>query len=158
MDKLKSLPALKKIVEKIKKRRKTIVFTNGCFDLLHPGHIKIFQQAKKKGDILIVGLNSDCSVKKIKGEQRPILNEKARSFILSSLEDVDYIVLFDEDTPYRVIKTLAPDYLVKGGDWKLSEIIGREFVKKVFRVKLSPGYSTSGIIEKIETGARQQYF
>lgn len=158
MDKLKSLPALKKIVEKIKKKRKTVVFTNGCFDLLHPGHIKIFQQAKKKGDILVVGLNSDCSVKKIKGEQRPILNEKARSFILSSLEDVDYIVLFDEDTPYRVIKTLAPDYLVKGGDWKLSEIIGREFVKKVFRVKLSPGYSTSGIIEKIETGARQQYF
>jgi D-beta-D-heptose 7-phosphate kinase/D-beta-D-heptose 1-phosphate adenosyltransferase len=151
MQKLKKIPLLKRIILSLRRQGKTLVFTNGCFDILHPGHIKILRQAKSKGDILIVGLNSDFSLKRIKGCGRPILNEQARAQILSAISYVDYIVIFNEDTPYNLIKLIKPDYLVKGGDWKKEKIIGKEFAKKVFRVKLSSGYSSTGIINKIKS-------
>jgi D-beta-D-heptose 7-phosphate kinase/D-beta-D-heptose 1-phosphate adenosyltransferase len=150
MGKIKTLSHLKRYIKFLKKKKKKIVFTNGCFDLLHPGHIKVLREAKKRGDILIVGLNSDSSVKKIKGEERPILDEKARATLLEALEMVDYIVIFKEDTPYRLIKEIKPHYLVKGADWKENEVVGREFVERVIRVKLYPKYSTTKIIEKIK--------
>jgi len=150
MGKIKTLPALKRVVRRLKEENKTIVFTNGCFDIFHPGHVKILTEAKKKGDVLIVGLNSDTSVKKIKGEKRPVLEEGARAQLLAAVEAVDYIVLFHEDTPYTLIRKIEPDYLVKGGDWSPRQIVGREFVRKVFRVKLAPDYSTTRIIERIK--------
>ena len=150
MSKVKTILALKKELKKLKSQGKKIVFTNGCFDLIHPGHIKILTQAKQKGDVLIVGLNSDLSIKKIKDSSRPILNQKARIKVLESIEVVDYIILFDQQTPYSLIKTLKPEVLVKGGDWKTKSIIGSDLVKKVYRVKLCSGYSTSAIISKIK--------
>ncbi|MFA5007720.1 MAG: adenylyltransferase/cytidyltransferase family protein [Candidatus Omnitrophota bacterium] len=152
MSKIKTLFTLKKIVSNLKKKNKRVVFTNGCFDIIHPGHIKILRDAKNKGDVLIVGLNSDSSIKRIKGHSRPVMDEKARSKVLEAIELVNFIVIFNEDTPYEVIKELRPDYLVKGEDWKADKIIGREFVKKIFRIKFYPGYSTSGIIQKIRNG------
>ncbi|MFH1504658.1 MAG: pantoate--beta-alanine ligase [Candidatus Omnitrophota bacterium] len=149
MSKIKTLPELKEIISKLKKEGKTIVFTNGCFDLLHPGHIKILKQAKKNADILIVGLNSDCSVRKIKDKGRPILDERARLQILQSIEFTDYILLFDEKTPYNIIKKLRPNILVKGKDWPENQVIGRELVDKVIGITLKKGYSTSKIIKKI---------
>ncbi len=150
INKLKPLSVLKRIISQLKKQNKRIVFTNGCFDLIHPGHIKVLREAKSKGDILIVGLNSDSSVRKIKGGSRPILNEKARIEVLSALEFVDYIILFKSPTPLILIKALKPDYLVKGGDWQGNRIVGREYVKRVYRVKLYPKYSTTKIIQKIK--------
>lgn len=149
MSKLKSLPSLKKIVENLKKKGKRIVFTNGCFDIIHSGHIKIFRKSKKLGDILIVGLNSDASVRRLKGMSRPIVNQAGRADVLSEMRCVDYIVIFDEDTPVEVIKNLKPDVLVKGGDYRTDEIVGRNFVKKVVRIPLVKGVSTTNIIEKI---------
>jgi len=149
MGKIKTLPSLKKIVSQAKKQGKCLVFTNGCFDLLHPGHLKVLGTAKQKGDLLIVGLNSDSSVKKIKGPGRPVFNEKVRAQILESVGIVDYVILFKEKTPYNLIKQLRPHILVKGGDWTENEIVGREFVDKVCRVKIHPGHSTSKLIEKI---------
>lgn len=153
---IKTLPALKRIVTTLKKQGKRIVFTNGCFDIIHPGHIKTFQEAKNKGDILIVGINSDSSVKEIKGDQRPIIDERARAQVVAAIRVVDYVVLFYEKTPYRLIKEIKPHILVKGGDWQKEEIIGKEFVQKIYRVKLYPGYSTTKIIEKIKNLQRTQ--
>ena len=150
MSKIKSLPALRKIITQLKKQKKRIVFTNGCFDFIHPGHVKILRQAKNKGDILIVGLNADSSVKKIKGSQRPIMNEKARAEVLAALETVDYVVLFKEPTPYNLIQKLKPHILVKGADWSKGKIVGADLVKKVCTIKLSPGHSTTNIIAKIK--------
>jgi len=152
MSKVKTLTILKKIVKNLKSKNKRIVFTNGCFDIIHPGHIKILKDSKSKGDILIVGLNSDSSIRRIKGPGRPVMEEKARSKVLEAIGLVDFIVIFREDTPFKVIKELRPDYLVKGEDWKENRIIGREFVKKIFRIKFYPGYSTTGIIQKIRNG------
>ena len=148
--KLKSKEEIKKIISDLRKEKKTIVFTNGCFDLLHPGHIKILKEAKAKGDVLIVGLNFDSSIKKLKGRFRPILDQKARLQVLSAISYVDYIILFNELTPFKLIKIIKPDYLVKGSDYKEKEIVGREYSKKVIRVSLYKGYSTSKIIEKIK--------
>jgi len=153
MGKIKSLKRLQKIISKLKKQDKTIAFTNGCFDLIHPGHLKILAAAKKQGDVLIVGLNSDSSVKKIKGSKRPILNQNARSQILESIGIVDFIVLFQGKTPYSLIKKLRPDILVKGEDWGKDEVIGSNLVKKTYRVKMHPGYSTSRIITHIKKNA-----
>jgi len=139
----------KRIIEKLKKEGKRIVFTNGCFDILHPGHIKLLKEAKKLGDYLFVGLNSDKSIKKIKGKKRPILPQDARAEILSAIEYVDYIILFDEPTPYRLIKSLKPHCLVKGADWEKEEIVGKEFVRKVYRVKILKNFSTTLLIKKI---------
>jgi rfaE bifunctional protein nucleotidyltransferase chain/domain len=141
--------ALKEILDTLKKKGKKIVFTNGCFDLLHPGHLKSFADAKRHGDILVVAINSDKSVKKIKGPTRPVINEKGRAAMVAALEIVDYVTIFNEETPYELIKLLRPNILAKGGDWKPDQIIGREFVDKVVRITLKPGFSTTGIIKKI---------
>jgi D-sedoheptulose 7-phosphate isomerase len=134
-----------------------IVFTNGCFDILHAGHIDLLGQAKALGDKLIVGINSDRSVRAIKGPGRPVQNEKARKAVLLSLRSVDEVIIFDEPTPENLIKDLRPDVLVKGGDWKLNEIIGADIVQgyggRVMSLPLTDGYSTTSIIEKITPSA-----
>jgi D-beta-D-heptose 7-phosphate kinase/D-beta-D-heptose 1-phosphate adenosyltransferase len=150
--KIKDLQELKGIVQKLKKEGKKIVFTNGCFDLLHPGHIKCLEEAKKLGDVLIVGINSDQSVKRLKGPQRPIMPLWGRMMLLGALEAVDYVVCFEEDTPLELIKELQPDVLVKGGDWKEEEVVGRELVSEVKIVEYQEGFSTTSIIEKIKRG------
>ena len=131
------------------RRGKTVVFTNGCFDLLHAGHLKVLEQCKKHGDLLVVALNSDSSVRRIKGPKRPILPLKERGALMAALKPVDFVTWFDEDTPVNLIKKLRPDVLVKGGDWTADKIIGREFVKKVVRIPLVKGRSTSAIIADI---------
>jgi len=141
-----------------KRNGRKIVFTNGCFDLLHPGHIRSLEQARALGDTLIVGLNSDASVRELKGPGRPVLPESERAEILAALESVDAVVVFNELTPREIISTLLPDVLVKGGDWAGDEIIGREEVEaaggRVVSVPVVPGYSTSAILEKIRQGTR----
>jgi rfaE bifunctional protein nucleotidyltransferase chain/domain len=153
MSLVKSLGEIKAIRKKLKEKNKKVVFTNGCFDLIHAGHIDYLTKAKKMGDVLIVGLNSDSSVTKIKGKKRPILNEAERTFILSSLKPVDYIVVFNEVTPERIIKELIPDILVKGADWKLYDIVGKDIVLdnggKVKTIKFVNNQSTSKIIKMI---------
>jgi len=148
-----TLKKLKKILERLRKQNKKIVFTNGCFDIIHSGHIRVLKKAKERGDVLIVGLNSDKSVRKIKGSKRPIMNEKDRALILDSIKYVDYVVLFDEETPYNLIKEIEPDVLVKGSDYKLNEVVGADIVIKkggeVFLVPLLKGKSTTNVIEKI---------
>ena len=151
--KIKSLTQLVRIRRQLKRDRKKVAFTNGCFDILHRGHIRCLKEAKSWGDVLIVGLNSDSSVRKIKGKKRPILPQDDRAEILASLEMVDYVLIFDEDTPYRVISALVPDVLVKGGDYGKDEIVGKDVVEssggKVVRVKEVRGKSTRNIIKKI---------
>jgi len=127
----------------------TVVFTNGCFDLFHAGHLKVLRFAKRQGDLLVVGLNSDASVRRLKGPRRPILPLKDRAALMASLNEVDFVTWFTEDTPHKLIQRLRPDVLVKGGDWSNNAIVGREFVKKVVRVPLMKGRSTTGIIETI---------
>ncbi len=151
--KIKSLTELKKISDKLKAKGKKIVFTNGCFDLLHYGHVMYLEKAKTKGDFLIVGLNSDSSVKRIKGDKRPIVNENDRAKVIEALASVDYVVLFEEDTPYETIKILKPDILIKGADWKKNNIVGADIVKsyggKIVTIKLAKGRSTTNLIKKI---------
>jgi len=133
------------------------VFTNGCFDLLHPGHIQSLEQARALGDALVVGLNSDKSVRELKGPGRPVFPELERAEILAALECVDAVVIFDELTPRSVIAALLPDVLVKGGDWPSNQIVGREEVEaaggRVVSIPVVPGYSTTAILEKIRQGA-----
>jgi len=135
-----------------KNQNKKIVFTNGCFDLLHIGHIRYLEQAKAKGDILIVGINTDASVQKLKGPTRPIQSENDRAEILASLKAVDHTILFNEETPINLIKTIKPDVLVKGGDWKVQQIVGWDFVQSygglVESLQFVDGKSTTRIIEK----------
>jgi len=148
-----SLKKIVKIRKELKKEGKKVVFTNGCFDILHKGHVHLLKRAKKLGDILIVGLNSDSSVKRIKGEKRPIFSVRDRAFVLSSIDVVDYIVIFNEDTPLKVIKAIEPDVLVKGADWDKNSIVGREIVEslggKVVRIPLLKGFSTTSVIKKL---------
>jgi rfaE bifunctional protein nucleotidyltransferase chain/domain len=136
-----------------KRNGKRVVFTNGCFDLLHPGHIRSLETARALGDALVVGLNSDESVKTLKGPGRPVIPEQERAEILASLECVDAVLVFDELTPQKVIAALLPDVLVKGGDWPGNQIVGREEVEaaggKVVLVDVVEGYSTSEILKKI---------
>ena len=150
---MKSLPELRSICKQLKIEGKKIVFTNGCFDLVHAGHIDYLSKAKEMGDVLIVGLNSDNSVTRIKGKKRPILNEDERAFILSNMKAVDYVILFDEDTPQKLIEELLPDILVKGEDWAIDDIVGADVVLanggKVKNIKFVNDQSTSKIIEKI---------
>lgn len=152
-EKIKNLRDLKKIIYRLKTKGKEIAFTNGCFDLLHYGHVKYLQEAKKKGDVLVVGINSDASVKRIKGNKRPIINEKERLSIIASLESVDYVILFKEDTPLKTIKFLKPDVLVKGADWNRNNIVGRDIVLeyggKVSTIKFVNNHSTTNLIKKI---------
>jgi len=145
---------LKKIVAELKKDGAKIVFTNGCFDILHAGHVDYLAKAKEKGTVLIVGLNSDSSVSKIKGELRPIINEIERAFVLSNLRSVDYVTLFSEDTPYELISEIIPDVLVKGADWSIENIVGSDIVLKnggsVEPIEFVVNQSTSKIVEKIK--------
>ena len=136
-------------VKKLKKQGKKIVFTNGCFDLIHIGHVSLFQKAKTLGDILIVAINSDKSLAGLKGPKRPLVGQKDRVKLLSAIDVIDYVIIFSEQTPYNVLKKLEPDVLVKGGDYKIEDIIGREFVKKVYRYPLVKGKSTSNLISLI---------
>jgi rfaE bifunctional protein nucleotidyltransferase chain/domain len=136
-----------------KRNGKRVVFTNGCFDLLHPGHIQSLESARALGDALIVGINSDASVKRLKGPGRPVFPEQERAEILASLESVDAVVIFDEPTPQRVIAALLPDILIKGSDWAADQIVGREEVEaaggKVVRAEVVQGYSTTEVLKKI---------
>lgn len=135
-------------------RSKKVVFTNGCFDILHKGHVAYLQKAKKLGDVLVVGMNSNASVRRLKGSDRPVNSEKDRAFVLSALGCVDKVVIFSEDTPERLIRALRPDVLVKGGDWKKEDVIGAPFVESYGgKVRILPfvkGFSTTGLLEKIQ--------
>jgi rfaE bifunctional protein nucleotidyltransferase chain/domain len=158
MESTKLFPAavLAECLASFRSEGKRIVFTNGCFDLLHPGHIYTLTQAKALGDVLVVAINSDASVKRLKGERRPILNQEERAVMLSALAMVDYVTIFAEDTPLEVIRLLLPDVLVKGGDWGADAVVGREVVEahggKVMLVLHQAGFSTTDIIERIVTG------
>jgi len=152
--KYKSVDELSAMSAQARKAGRVVVFTNGCFDLVHRGHIHLLRQAKALGDLLIVGLNSDVSVKTIKGPDRPIMPEADRIELIAALEMVDYVVAYDEPDPYRVIAAIQPNVLVKGGDWTPDKIIGRETVEArggtVKTIPLVPGVSTTAIVEKIK--------
>jgi D-beta-D-heptose 7-phosphate kinase/D-beta-D-heptose 1-phosphate adenosyltransferase len=139
--------------ERMRREGKQVVFTNGCFDLLHPGHIRYLAAARALGDALIVGINSDRSVREIKGKGRPILDERERAEVLSGLESINYVTVFDEDTPRELVRLLQPDILVKGGDWPIDQIIGREEVEaaggRVYSLPYIEGSSTTEIIQRI---------
>jgi rfaE bifunctional protein nucleotidyltransferase chain/domain len=151
--KVKSLDELKRIADQARRDGKTVVLTNGCFDLLHRGHVHILREAKALGDILIVAINSDRSVKAIKGPSRPVLSESDRTELLAAMEMVDYVALFDEPDPYDLIAAVRPNVLVKGGDWGSDQIIGADIVKrnggKVAVIPYLKGFSTTEIIERI---------
>ena len=138
-----------KVLEKLKKENKKIVFTNGCFDLLHIGHVSLFQKAKTLGDVLIVAINSDASLAQLKGPKRPLVPQTDRTQILAALSCIDYVVVFNEQTPYELLSVLKPDILVKGGDYKIEDIVGKEFVKEVYRYPLVEGKSTTKLIKLI---------
>jgi len=143
-------PLSERLIE-IKSSGKKIVFTNGVFDILHRGHVSYLDIAKSYGDVLILGLNSDSSVKKLKGEARPINVEEDRAYILSGLESVDFVTIFSEDTPYELIKMIAPDTLVKGGDYKDKKVVGSEFSSELKLVDFVDGKSTTKTIQKIKS-------
>ena len=152
MKKVIDRKGIKKISVKLRAERRKIVFTNGCFDILHIGHVRYLQHAKRLGDVLIIGLNSDRSVAGIK-PGRPVNSEKNRAEVLAALAVVDYVVVFPEKTPYNLIKAVKPDILVKGGDWKKEEIIGSDIAKETRSLPYVKGLSTTRIIEKILTSA-----
>lgn len=151
--KIKGIKELKKIISRLKSQGKRIVFTNGCFDILHYGHVKYLEKAKGLGDCLVVAVNSDASVKRLKGSHRPIVSQYDRMRIIAGLESVDYVVLFKEDTPLKIIKILKPDILVKGSDWNKKSIVGGDFVSsyggRVVTIQLTKGRSTTNLIRKI---------
>jgi rfaE bifunctional protein nucleotidyltransferase chain/domain len=153
MKKVKSLGELKKIRARLRRQGKKVVFTNGCFDLIHGGHIRLFKKAKSLGDVLIVGLNTDASVRKIKGPSRPVFPLDERYEVLGAVETIDYLTSFAEETPQKIIAALLPDVLVKGGDWGPDQVVGREEVEaaggKVVIVPYLKGHSSTSIIKKI---------
>ncbi|MDP2876249.1 MAG: D-glycero-beta-D-manno-heptose 1-phosphate adenylyltransferase, partial [Holophaga sp.] len=151
--KIKSMDSITIIIEKAKQQKKRIVFTNGCFDILHLGHIIFLEKARNLGDILVLGLNSDASIRRLKGPKRPLIDIESRANVLAALESIDFVVTFEEDTPDELIKIIKPDVLVKGGDYTLDEIVGRSFVESYGgRVELIPlvdGKSTTNLIERV---------
>jgi len=151
--KIQPLKKLIKIREELKRQRKKVVFTNGCFDLLHSGHIHLFREAKKLGDVFFVAVNDDASVKKIKGASRPVFPLEERLEVLEAVEDIDYLTFFSEETPQEIIASLLPDVLVKGGDWRPEEVVGKREVEQsggvVVVIPYLKGYSSSVIIKKI---------
>ncbi|MFZ7113219.1 MAG: D-glycero-beta-D-manno-heptose 1-phosphate adenylyltransferase [Desulfatiglandales bacterium] len=155
--KIKTLAELKAEIDALKSQGKKIVFTNGCFDILHRGHARYLAAARALGDYLVVAVNSDRSVRAIKGPERPITPEDERAELLAALECVDGVVVFDEDDPYRVIRSLVPSILVKGGDWPLHKIIGADVVREaggeVRRIPFVEGHSTTDVIQKIRDSA-----
>mgnify|MGYP006388123723 FL=1 len=154
MSNIKSRKEIKEIRTQLKREGKKVVFTNGCFDLIHSGHVDYLIKAKEMGDVLILGLNTDSSVKRIKGDKRPILKQDERAFILSNLKPVDYLTFFEEDTPGEIINDLIPDVLVKGADWAIDKIVGREVVEvnggEVQTIQFVNDQSTSNIIKIIK--------
>jgi rfaE bifunctional protein nucleotidyltransferase chain/domain len=162
MDKILSWGGVKKEVDRLRAEGKKIAFTNGCFDILHVGHVRYLREARKKADVLILGLNSDSSVRAIKGEKRPLVSQADRAEVLAALAAVDYITVFEETTPLKLIEYLRPDLLVKGGDWKEEMVVGRDAVRswggRVAIVTMTEGASTTNIVEKIldvyEKGSR----
>lgn len=153
MNKIVDLEPLKEILNSEKDRGKRIVFTNGCFDLIHIGHIRYLKKASKLGDILVLGLNTDSSVRKLKGENRPITPENDRAEILAALEMIDYVILFNEETPLKLISELKPDILVKGADYQGKKVVGKEIVEenggRIELIQFEEGKSTSNLIDKI---------
>ncbi len=151
--KIISLPSLKRKIRRFKQNGKCVVFTNGCFDILHYGHVKYLQDARSYGDYLVVAVNSDSSIKKIKAKNRPVVRQSDRLKTVAALASVDFVILFNADSPLRLIKALKPDILVKGADWSKQKIIGADFVAsyggKVITVNLVKGRSTSALIKKI---------
>ena len=152
---MKSVSEGAELAQHLRGSGKRIVFTNGVFDILHPGHLRYLQHARSLGDVLIVGLNADVSVRRNKGPERPINAEHERAEVLEALECVDAVVLFEEDTPHEIIGKIQPDILVKGADWGEQAIVGRDIVEakggRVVRIKLAEGYSTTKIIERIRS-------
>jgi len=146
---------IEKIIADLKSQGKKIAFTNGCFDILHRGHVEYLEQAKNHADILVLGLNTDNSVRRLKGSSRPYLKEQDRAYIVSRLEAVDVVCLFDEDTPLELLKKVRPDYLIKGGDYRLDQIVGRELVEsqggQVLTIPFIEGKSSTSIIDQIKT-------
>ncbi|HAH32727.1 MAG TPA: D-glycero-beta-D-manno-heptose 1-phosphate adenylyltransferase [Elusimicrobia bacterium] len=155
MDTNNKLVSLKKALvlrRALSQKGKTAVFTNGCFDILHAGHIALLEKARSLGDFLFLGVNSDSSVKRLKGSSRPVNCQKDRARVLAALAAVDAVVIFSSDTPFALIKTLKPDILVKGADYKASEIVGAGFAGRTVRIPLVEGRSTTGIIRKLAKG------
>lgn len=154
MGQVSKFETIAKDLASLKSQNKKIVFTNGCFDLLHVGHVRYLQEAKKLGDVLVIGVNSDASVKRLKGPTRPVQIEADRAEILAALGAVDYTVIFTEDTPLKLIEAVKPDILVKGGDWKIDQIVGSDFVinngGKVMSLQFVDGKSTTKLIEKAQ--------
>ena len=154
LDKIHDLEDANKHLSKLKKDGKKIIFTNGCFDLIHKGHISYLEEAKGLGNFLIIGLNSDASVERLKGQTRPLKSIENRAAVLAGLASVDMVVVFEEDTPLKLIERLNPDVLVKGGDYTIADIVGADFVLKqggeVKVIDFLPGYSSSQIIQKME--------
>lgn len=152
-DKIGGLKPLRRTILGLKKKGKRIVFTNGCFDVLHLGHAQYLEQAKRLGDVLVVAVNSDASVRRIKGPSRPVMGQAERAGLVAALGSVDYVVIFGRDTPLSTIKALCPDVLVKGADWKKNDIVGADIVRghggKVATIRLLKGHSTTNIIKKI---------
>jgi len=152
-NKFKTIRELKETIEAIRKTGGKVVFTNGCFDILHVGHVRYLKEAKALGDYLIIAINSDSSVRGLKGDKRPIVPETERAEVLASLGSVDFVTIFDEPDPYNVINELKPDFLVKAGDWGEGEIIGSDIVKssggEVLRIPFVEGSSSTNIVEKI---------
>jgi len=144
---------LVEIRKRLKQEGKRVVFTNGCFDIVHRGHVDYLSKAREKGDALIVGMNTDASVQRLKGPTRPIVEEQDRAFVLAALSVVDYVCLFEEDTPLELIKAVVPDVLVKGGDWSIETIVGRDVVEAaggtVQTIAFVPNRSTTNIVQKI---------
>jgi len=146
--------------QRLRAEGRRVVFTNGCFDLLHPGHVRYLSHARSLGDVLVVALNSDRSVGILKGEGRPILKQDERAEVLAALEAVDYVIVFDEETPRELISALLPDVLVKGGDWPVDQIVGREEVEgaggKVLSLPFVEGLSTSELLERVSKAQRKK--
>ena len=149
-----SVGELLKVLEPLREKGKKVVFTNGCFDILHAGHAHYLNECKKLGDLLVVGINSDASVRRLKGDKRPIVPLEMRAYLLSNLKAVDFVIPFEEDTPYNLIKEIRPDVLVKGGDWSLDRIVGRDVVEsyggRVLTIPFAFDISTTKIVEKIK--------
>jgi D-beta-D-heptose 7-phosphate kinase/D-beta-D-heptose 1-phosphate adenosyltransferase len=150
MGKVVDTDSITGIIEQLKQKGLKIVFTNGCFDIIHAGHVRYLREARSYGDILFVGLNSDRSIRSIKID-RPIVPEQGRAEVLSALDMVDYVIIFDQETPFDLIKSIGPDVLVKGGDWKREEIVGSDIVKEVHSLRYHEGLSTTDIIKKIKS-------
>ncbi|OGX28768.1 MAG: glycerol-3-phosphate cytidylyltransferase [Omnitrophica WOR_2 bacterium RIFCSPHIGHO2_02_FULL_67_20] len=153
-DKIKPLRALVGVVRRANARGRRVVFTNGCFDLLHAGHVKLLEHARRQGDLLIVGLNSDRSVRALKGPGRPVFSQRDRALLLAELQSVDYVTIFNERTPQRLIERLRPDVLMKGADWRSGQIVGSDVVRRkggrVVRFPLLKGYSTTALIQRMK--------